>query len=151
MTKVVDNFDSVIKRIKNQISDDKIKRRVVNRLASYELAKIVFRTQEKGLDYLNRPFIPYSAGYKKRSKKVADHVTLKDKGHMFNSLAYRSIGNGAELYFRQYQQNKKAYYHDMGIGRLPKRPFFRLSKPEKDILLSTFSKEYAKELKSVIR
>lgn len=151
MTNISDNFDSVIRRIKNQISDDKIKRRVVNRLASYELAKIVYRTQEKGLDYLNRSFVPYSAGYKKRSKKVADHVTLTDKGHMFNSLAYRSIGNGAELYFRQNRQGKKAYYHDMGIGRLPQRPFFRLSKPEKDILLSRFSKEYANELKSVIR
>jgi hypothetical protein len=76
-------------------------------------------------------------------------VDLTDTGQMFSSLTYRLANKSADLFFSQGFQNRKAYYHDVaGVGKKKvKRPFFRLSDKEKDVMSNLFAKEYFKNIK----
>lgn len=149
MTKVVTNFDKVLKDIKRKLSDGGVKRRTLAYIANFEVAQIKDRTQNKGKDYRGNPFAPYSKRYSRRLVKESGHVDLTDTGQMFSSLTYRLSKNNANLFFGRNQENKKAYFHDVtGVGKKKvKRKFFRLSDKEKDILSTLFAKQYAKNIK----
>lgn len=149
MTKVVDNFDKVFKKLKKKLSDSSVKRRSLAYIANFEVATIKDRTQNKGKDFRGKPFVPYSKKYTRRLVKQSGHVDLTDTGQMFSSLTYRLSRDSANLFFGRNQENKKAYYHDVvGVGKKKiKRKFFRLSDKEKDILSSLFAKQYAKNIK----
>ena len=149
MTKIVDNFDQVINDIKRKLSDDGVKRRTLAYIANAEIARIKDRTQNKGKDFKGNPFIPYSKKYTRAKIKESGHVDLTDTGQMFSSLTYRLANKSANLFFSQGFQNRKAYYHDVaGVGKKKvKRPFFRLSDKEKDVMSDLFAKEYFKNIK----
>jgi len=149
MTKIVDNFDQVINDIKRKLSDDGVKRRTLAYIANAEIARIKDRTQNKGKDFKGNPFIPYSKKYTRAKIKESGHVDLTDTGQMFSSLTYRLANKSADLFFSQGFQNRKAYYHDVaGVGKKKvKRPFFRLSDKEKDVMSNLFAKEYFKNIK----
>jgi hypothetical protein len=149
MTKIVDNFDQVINDIKRKLSDDGVKRRTLAYIANAEIARIKDRTQNKGKDFRGNPFIPYSKKYTRAKIKESGHVDLTDTGQMFSSLTYRLANKSANLFFSQGFQNRKAYYHDVaGVGKKKvKRPFFRLSDKEKDVMSDLFAKEYFKNIK----
>ena len=149
MTKIVDNFDQVINDIKRKLSDDGVKRRTLAYIANAEIARIKDRTQNKGKDFKGNPFIPYSKKYTRAKIKESGHVDLTDTGQMFSSLTYRLANKSADLFFSQGFQNRKAYYHDVaGVGKKKvKRPFFRLSDKEKDVMSDLFAKEYFKNIK----
>ena len=149
MTKIVDNFDQVINDIKRKLSDDGVKRRTLAYIANAEIARIKDRTQNKGKDFRGNPFIPYSKKYTRAKIKESGHVDLTDTGQMFSSLTYRLANKSANLFFSQGFQNRKAYYHDVaGVGKKKvKRPFFRLSDKEKDVMSNLFAKEYFKNIK----
>jgi hypothetical protein len=149
MTKIVDNFDQVINDIKRKLSDDGVKRRTLAYIANAEIARIKDRTQNKGKDFRGNPFIPYSKKYTRAKIKESGHVDLTDTGQMFSSLTYRLANKSADLFFSQGFQNRKAYYHDVaGVGKKKvKRPFFRLSDKEKDVMSDLFAKEYFKNIK----
>jgi hypothetical protein len=149
MTKIVDNFDQVINDIKRKLSDDGVKRRTLAYIANAEIARIKDRTQNKGKDFRGNPFIPYSKKYTRAKIKESGHVDLTDTGQMFSSLTYRLANKSADLFFSQGFQNRKAYYHDVaGVGKKKvKRPFFRLSDKEKDVMSNLFAKEYFKNIK----
>jgi hypothetical protein len=149
MTKIVDNFDQIINDIKRKLSDDGVKRRTLAYIANAEIARIKDRTQNKGKDFRGNPFIPYSKKYTRAKIKESGHVDLTDTGQMFSSLTYRLANKSADLFFSQGFQNRKAYYHDVaGVGKKKvKRPFFRLSDKEKDVMSNLFAKEYFKNIK----
>ena len=153
MTKIVDNFDQVINDIKRKLSDDGVKRRTLAYIANAEIARIKDRTQNKGKDFRGNPFIPYSKKYTRAKIKESGHVDLTDTGQMFSSLTYRLANKSADLFFSQGFQNRKAYYHDVaGVGKKKvKRPFFRLSDKEKDVMSNLFAKEYFKNIKLNIK
>jgi len=153
MTKIVDNFDQVINDIKRKLSDDGVKRRTLAYIANAEIARIKDRTQNKGKDFKGNPFIPYSKKYTRAKIKESGHVDLTDTGQMFSSLTYRLANKSANLFFSQGFQNRKAYYHDVaGVGKKKvKRPFFRLSDKEKDVMSNLFAKEYFKNIKLNIK
>ena len=153
MTKIVDNFDKVINDIKRKLSDDGVKRRTLAYIANAEIARIKDRTQNKGKDFKGNPFIPYSKKYTRAKIKESGHVDLTDTGQMFSSLTYRLANKSANLFFSQGFQNRKAYYHDVaGVGKKKvKRPFFRLSDKEKDVMSNLFAKEYFKNIKLNIK
>jgi hypothetical protein len=153
MTKIVDNFDQVINDIKRKLSDDGVKRRTLAYIANAEIARIKDRTQNKGKDFKGNPFIPYSKKYTRANIKESGHVDLTDTGQMFSSLTYRLANKSADLFFSQGFQNRKAYYHDVaGVGKKKvKRPFFRLSDKEKDVMSNLFAKEYFKNIKLNIK
>jgi hypothetical protein len=153
MTKIVDNFDQVINDIKRKLSDDGVKRRTLAYIANAEIARIKDRTQNKGKDFRGNPFIPYSKKYTRAKIKESGHVDLTDTGQMFSSLTYRLANKSANLFFSQGFQNRKAYYHDVaGVGKKKvKRPFFRLSDKEKDVMSNLFAKEYFKNIKLNIK
>jgi len=149
MTKIVDNFDKVINDIKRKLSDDGVKRRTLAYISNAEIFRIKDRTQNKGKDFRGNPFIPYSKKYTRAKIKESGHVDLTDTGQMFSSLTYRLANNSSNLFFSQGFQNRKAYYHDVaGVGKKKvKRPFFRLSDKEKDVMSNLFAKEYFKNIK----
>ena len=149
MTKIVDNFDKVINDIKRKLSDDGVKRRTLAYISNAEIFRIKDRTQNKGKDFRGNPFIPYSKKYTRAKIKESGHVDLTDTGQMFSSLTYRLANKSADLFFSQGFQNRKAYYHDVaGVGKKKvKRPFFRLSDKEKDVMSNLFAKEYFKNIK----
>ena len=149
MTKIVDNFDQVINDIKRKLSDDGVKRRTLAYISNAEIFRIKDRTQNKGKDFRGNPFIPYSKKYTRAKIKESGHVDLTDTGQMFSSLTYRLANNSSNLFFSQGFQNRKAYYHDVaGVGKKKvKRPFFRLSDKEKDVMSNLFAKEYFKNIK----
>ena len=153
MTKIVDNFDQVINDIKRKLSDDGVKRRTLAYIANAEIARIKDRTQNKGKDFRGNPFFPYSKKYTRAKIKESGHVDLTDTGQMFSSLTYRLANKSANLFFSQGFQNRKAYYHDVaGVGKKKvKRPFFRLSDKEKDVMSNLFAKEYFKNIKLNIK
>ena len=149
MTKIVDNFDQVINDIKRKLSDNGVKRRTLAYISNAEIFRIKDRTQNKGKDFRGNPFIPYSKKYTRAKIKESGHVDLTDTGQMFSSLTYRLANKSADLFFSQGFQNRKAYYHDVaGVGKKKvKRPFFRLSDKEKDVMSNLFAKEYFKNIK----
>lgn len=153
MTKIVDNFEQVINDIKRKLSDDGVKRRTLAYIANAEIARIKDRTQNKGKDFKGNPFITYSKKYTRAKIKESGHVDLTDTGQMFSSLTYRLANKSANLFFSQGFQNRKAYYHDVaGVGKKKvKRPFFRLSDKEKDVMSNLFAKEYFKNIKLNIK
>src|SRR5210317_312084 len=149
MTKVVTNFDKVLKDIKKKLSDNTVKRRTLAYIANFEVAQIKDRTQNKGKDFRGNQFVTYSKRYTRRLVKESGHVDLTDTGQMFSALTYRLSKDNANLFFSRNQENRKAYYHDVaGVGKKKvKRKFFRLSDKEKDILSNLFARQYAKNVK----
>lgn len=153
MTKIVDNFDKVLRDIKSKLSDRLVKKRTLAYIANFEVAQIKDRTQNKGKDYRGISFAPYSKRYKRRLVKLSGVVDLTDTGQMFSSLSYKVSRNSANLLFMRNQENRKAYFHDVaGVGKKKvKRKFFRLSDKEKDILSTLFAKQYARNVKLNLR
>lgn len=153
MTKIVTNFDKVLRDIKSKLSNQSVKSRALAKIANLEVALIKDRTQNKGIDYKRRPFAPYSKSYTRAKVKESGHVDLTDTQQMFSALTYRMAKNTANIFFSRREENTKAYFHDVaGVGKKKvKRKFFRLSDKEKDLLSSQFAKEYAKSVKLNLR
>lgn len=88
-------------------------------------------------------FRPYSKRTKKdrakRGRQIS-FVDLTDTGRMFRSLTSKITKSKGILFFRRQEENKKAFFHDKGIGRLPQRPFFAIGRKDEDKIRSIFFK-----------
>jgi phage gpG-like protein len=88
-------------------------------------------------------FRPYSKRTKKdrakRGRQIS-FVDLTDTGRMFRSLTNKVTKNKATLFFRRQEENKKAFFHDRGIGKMPQRPFFAIGRKDEDKIRSIFFK-----------
>jgi len=86
-------------------------------------------------------FRPYSKRTKKdrakRGRQIS-FVDLTDTGRMFRSLTNKVTRNKATLFFRRQEENKKAFFHDVGHGKMPQRPFFAIGRRDEDKIRKIF-------------
>ena len=86
-------------------------------------------------------FKPYSEQYKKSDaykKKNNKFVDLTLNGLMFRSLTFKVSRSKGTLFFRRNTENKKAFWHDAGIGKMPQRPFFAIGRRDEDKIRKIF-------------
>ena len=57
---------------------------------------------------------------------------------MFRSLTNKVTKNKATLFFRRQEENKKAFFHDTGHGKMPQRPFFAIGRRDEDKIRKIF-------------
>jgi phage gpG-like protein len=88
-------------------------------------------------------FRPYSKRTRKdraeRGRQIS-FVDLTDSGRMFRSLTFKATRNKSTLFFRRQEENKKAFFHDTGHGKMPQRPFFAIGRRDEDKIRSIFNK-----------
>jgi len=88
-------------------------------------------------------FRPYSKRTRKdraeRGRQIS-FVDLTDSGRMFRSLTFKATRNKATLFFRRQEENKKAFFHDTGHGKMPQRPFFAIGRRDEDKIRSIFNR-----------
>jgi len=98
--------------------------------AAQIVRKEILKDTGASKDINGRKFKKYSAGY--AAKKGNAKVNLKDSGKMLSSLRVKRISNTKyELSFSSKKEGIKAAVHNRGIGKMPKRQFFGLSKKAK--------------------
>ena len=88
-------------------------------------------------------FRPYSKRTRKdraeRGRQIS-FVELTDSGRMFRSLTVKATRNKSTLFFRRQEENKKAFFHDTGHGKMPQRPFFAIGRRDEDKIRSIFNR-----------
>ena len=153
---VITNSNEVKASFKNASKSLKSKiQRGLAKASAYEISAIKDRTF-KGRDVFGSNFVPYSrksyffntapegatpkyktfqggyAEYRRYKGRQSGFVDLNFTGQMFSSLTSRIVPSKGTLFFRQAQENKKAYYHDeAGAGKTKvRRQFFSISKKE---------------------
>ena len=86
-------------------------------------------------------FRPYSKRTRKdraeRGRQIS-FVDLTDSGRMFRSLTFKVTRSKGTLFFRRQEENKKAFFHDTGHGKMPQRPFFAIGRKDEDKIRSIF-------------
>lgn len=158
MITVKDNSKSFKKILK--IDSEKIKKAIQKGLgeaSAFQVDAIRDRTEQKGKDVYGRPFKPYSKGYiQARRKRFNDpsnqdttpknFVDLNFTGKMFSSLGFVVRPSRGVVFFRSAEQSRKANIHNEGIGRMPKREFFGISKLEQKKINAIIGKNIKKAL-----
>ena len=95
----------------------------------------------QGKDADGNRFRPYSKrtieSRKKRGRKTS-FVDLFDSGRMLGSLTFKSSASKGQIFFRRQEEGEKAFFHDSGIGKLPRRPFFAIGNKEEDKIKKIF-------------
>lgn len=103
----------------------------------------------RGKDKNLRPFKGYAASTrkdrKKRGRQVA-HVDLNDSGKMMSAITWRTRKGYAKLLFGRAAEAEKAYYHQLGLGRLPKREFFGIDPKSRKTIMGMVQKKVRRVL-----
>ena len=114
----------------------------------FQAIDIITQRTLKGKDYKGRPFSKYSAKYEARKKarggEFFSGVNLHDKGHMMGSMKPKPTAKNVTLFFSKTAEAKKAAIHHKGIGKMPQREFFNLSKMERKHLFKLMAGEMRK-------
>ena len=120
--------------------------------AGFQLLDIIRTKTQKGKDFRDRKFAPYSSGYIKKlnreGKKTA--VDLFYTGRMLGSLTPNSTvkktgKNKVTLAFSNSQMRTRALYNQ--VLNDPKREFFGFNKRTENIISKQFNRFVAKELR----
>jgi phage gpG-like protein len=110
--------------------------------SAFGIQQVTEKTQKGQMPDGGR-FRPYSKRAKKdrakRGRQIS-FVDLTDTGRMFRSLTSKITKSKGILFFRRQEENKKAFFHDKGIGRLPQRPFFAIGRRDEDKIRKIFFK-----------
>jgi phage gpG-like protein len=110
--------------------------------SAFGIQQVTEKTQKGQMPDGGR-FRPYSKRAKKdrakRGRQIS-FVDLTDTGRMFRSLTSKITKSKGILFFRRQEENKKAFFHDKGIGRLPQRPFFAIGRKDEDKIRKIFFK-----------
>ena len=119
--------DQIQRRFNHVGNEIKVSPKRLIKIVSEARNRIQKRTN-KALDYNDVGFQalnPDYAEYKKsRGKKgIPD---LHFEGHMLNAMQVEQKGDGADIYFNNETERKKAEAHHFGRRRMPVRKFFRL-------------------------
>ena len=149
-SKELDVFIKSLEKIPNKFDT----RKVVTDSANFLSARMKTRTKS-GTDRDNSPFEPYSDSYKKfRAKKGRRaQVDLTFSGQMIASISATTKSDVlAVVRIADAIQQKKAIIHQLGLGVMPKRPFFGIS--DKDTVAirgvdKIFERELDKRLKEL--
>ena len=120
--------------------------------AGFQLLDIIRTKTQKGIDFRDRPFAPYSQGYLKKLNKEgkSTKVDLFYTGRMLgsltpNSTVKKSGRNKVTLAFSNSQMRQRALFNQ--VLNDPKREFFGFNNRTKNIIQRTFNKFVEKELR----
>jgi hypothetical protein len=120
--------------------------------AGFQLLDIIRTKTQKGIDFRDRPFAPYSEGYLKKLNKEgkATNVDLFYSGRMLGSLTPSSTvkksGRGkVSLAFSNSQMRQRALFNQV-LGE-PKREFFGFNNRTEKIISKQFNRFVQKELR----
>lgn len=83
----------------------------------------------------------------KGGSKFGRGTNLHASGNMFAAMKAKSTSRNTTLFFSKPLENKKAFIHHKGIGSMPKREFFDLSRMEKKELMGLMAAEVRKAAK----
>ena len=120
--------------------------------AGFQLLDIIRTKTQKGIDFKDRPFAPYSEGYLKKLNKEgkSTNVDLFYSGRMLGSLTPASTvkksGKGkVTLAFSNSQMRQRALFNQV-LGE-PKREFFGFNNKTEKIINKQFNRFLQKELR----
>ena len=140
--KKIDKFESAL----SKAIDKGIKQ------AGFQLLNIIRTKTQKGLDFRNKPFAPYSEGYLKKLEKEGKptNVDLWYSGKMLGSLtpseAIKKTGKyKITLGFGRAEERNKALWNQV-LGK-PKREFFGFNSDTEKIINKQFNRFIEKELR----
>ena len=121
--------------------------------AGFQLLDIIRTKTKKGIDFRDRPFLPYSAGYLKRLQKEgkSTKVDLFYSGRMLGALTpgsrtVKKTGtNKITLGFSNSQMRQRALFNQV-LGK-NKREFFGFNDRTANIIRKQFNRFVAKEFR----
>ena len=120
--------------------------------AGFQLLDIIRTKTQKGIDFRDRPFAPYSEGYLKKLNKEgkSTNIDLFYSGRMLGSLTPASTvkksGRGkVTLAFSNSQMRQRALFNQV-LGD-PKREFFGFNNRTEKIISKQFNRFVQKELR----
>jgi len=120
--------------------------------AGFQLLDIVRTKTQKGIDFRDVPFAPYSQGYLKKLNKEgkSTNVDLFYSGRMMGSLSpsntVKKTGrNKISLGFSNSQMLQRALFNQV-LGN-PKREFFGFNNKTESIIKKQFNRFVAKEIR----
>ena len=119
--------------------------------AGFQLVDRIRTKTQKGIDFNDRPFAPYSEGYLKRlnreGKKTA--VDLFYTGRMLGSLTPSSVKKTGKhkvsINFTNAEMRQRALFNQ--VLNEPKREFFGFNKRTENIIQKSFNRFVEKELR----
>ena len=158
MLSIKHNSRSFKKALKNK--SNRVQSAIQKALAdasAFQVDAIRERTEQRGKDVHNRPFKPYSKSYIRARRKRSNDSSNRDQspksfvdlnftGKMFSALTFTTRPSKGVLFFRTAQQSKKAFIHNTGAGRMPKREFFGVSLLEQKKINAIIGKSIKKAL-----
>jgi len=121
--------------------------------AGFQLLDIIRTKTAKGIDFRDRPFVPYSAGYLKKLQREgkATKVDLFYSGRMLGALTpsgktIRKTGtNKVSVNFSNSQMRQRAVFNQV-LGK-NKREFFGFNDRTANIIRKQFNRFVAKEFR----
>ncbi len=120
--------------------------------AGFQLLDIIRTKTQKGIDFRNRPFAPYSEGYLKQLQREGKptKVDLFYSGRMLGSLTPNSTikktgRNKVSLAFTNSQMMQRALFNQ--VLKNPKREFFGFNNRTENIIRKQFNRFVEKELR----
>ena len=121
--------------------------------AGFQLLDIIRTKTAKGIDFRDRPFVPYSAGYLKQLQREgkATKVDLFYSGRMLGALTpsgrtIRKTGtNKVSINFSNSQMRQRAVFNQV-LGK-NKREFFGFNDRTENIIRKQFNRFVAKEFR----
>ena len=120
--------------------------------AGFQLLDIIRTKTQKGIDFRDRPFAPYSEGYLKKLNREgkSTKVDLFYSGRMLGSLTPASTikksGRGkVSLAFSNSQMRQRALFNQ--VLNDPKREFFGFNNRTEKIISKQFNRFVEKELR----
>ena len=121
--------------------------------AGFQLLDIIRTKTAKGIDFRDKPFVPYSAGYLKKLQREgkATKVDLFYSGRMLGALTpsgrtIRKTGtNKVSINFSNSQMRQRAVFNQV-LGK-NKREFFGFNDRTANIIRKQFNRFVAKEFR----
>ena len=120
--------------------------------AGFQLLDIIRTKTQKGIDFRDRPFAPYSEGYLKKLQREGKptKVDLFYSGRMLGSLTPNSTikktgRNKVSLAFSNSQMMQRALFNQ--VLKDPKREFFGFNNRTENIIRKQFNRIVEKELR----
>ena len=120
--------------------------------AGFQLLDIIRTKTQKGIDFRDRPFAPYSQGYLKKLNREgkSTNIDLFYSGRMLGSLTpsstvKKSGKNKVSLAFSNSQMRQRALFNQ--VLNDPKREFFGFNDRTESIIQKSFNRFVEKELR----
>ena len=120
--------------------------------AGFQLLDIIRTKTQKGIDFRDRPFAPYSSGYLKKLNKEgkSTNVDLFYSGRMLGSLtpsgSVKKTGkHKVSVSFTNSQMRQRALFNQ--VLNDPKREFFGFNNRTEKIISKQFNRFVEKELR----